>query len=61
MSATIIRLADRGRPFRLRPVEGWFESEMRAALERVFSGQLPQRDGVMYDDRRPADTEQEEP
>jgi len=38
MSAEVIRLADRGRPFRPHPVDddkGWFEREMHAALVRI--------------------------
>jgi hypothetical protein len=49
MSAEIIRFPVRPRP---RPVEGWFEREMRAALDRIFAAQVAQ-----YEDRLPADTE----
>ena len=35
MSATVIRLADRGRPFKPRIVESWFEVEYREAMVRA--------------------------
>lgn len=55
MTATIVRLSERGRPYRLRIVpapdpDSWFERELRDSWQRIFGAQRPEPD-------RPCDSE----